>query len=165
MLTNFEIVKKFKIVLLVREGGNQKMPPAAALRIAESEGLDLICVSENQENPVCKVGDYKKMIFDQKKREKDAKKNQTQTKVKEVQISAVIADHDLETKIRATKRFIESGDIVKFSMRLNGRMIQSANTIGRAKMEKAIELCSEFAKIKTPIRVDGRFVTAIIEKK
>lgn len=90
---------------------------------ALSKSLDLVCVAPQAKPPVCKVIDYGKYRFEMQKKAKEAKKNQKVQDIKEIRLSPVIDKHDIETKLRNARKFIEKGDRVKVSMRFRGRQM------------------------------------------
>lgn len=96
------------------------MTIAQALEVAQAAGLDLVKVGTGP-TPTCKLMDYNKFRYDSIKREKEAKKNQTTVKVKEVQLSIGIDIGDLRTKAKKATEFIADGDKVRVVMRLRGR--------------------------------------------
>jgi len=104
-------------VRLVGENRNEIIATELALREARELGLDLILISETGDHPVVKIGDFKKILYEQKK----AKVKHKTSEVKEIQLKVNISDHDLETKLHAVKKFLERGDKVKISVRLKGR--------------------------------------------
>ena len=89
--------------------------PFEAMKIAESEGLDLVEISPNAEPPVCKIIDYGKYRYQQTKKEKESKKSQHQIKVKEIKVKPNINQHDLDIKLKHTREFIEKGCKVKIT--------------------------------------------------
>lgn len=94
---------------------------ASAQEIADKANLDLVCMNNSANPPVCKIMDYGKYKFDSIKREKEAKKNQKVVELKEVQLSMTIDTHDLEVKAKHGKRFLEDGNKVKVVLRMRGR--------------------------------------------
>ncbi len=92
-----------------------------ALRLAEEAGLDLVEVSPNAQPPVCKVLDYGKYRYEMEKKQKEAKKNQVVTKLKEVRMQSKIAEGDINTKSKAIAEFLQEGNKVKVSIRFKGR--------------------------------------------
>ena len=83
-----------------------------ALKRAEDQGLDLVLIANNADNPVCKIMDYGKFLFEQSKRDKEARKNQKVTEVKEIGMRLTTEDHDLNVKTKNACRFLEDGDRV-----------------------------------------------------
>ncbi len=110
-------------VFLIDESGNQRgvMSTFDALHIAEDAGLDLVEVSPMANPPVCKVLDYGKYRYEMEKKQKEAKKNQVVTKLKEVRMQSKIADNDINTKSKAIAEFLNDGNKVKVSIRFKGR--------------------------------------------
>lgn len=95
-----------------------------ALRIAEDQSQDLICINPAGDPPVCKVGDYSKIIFDQKKEKRLQKKMQTKNVMKEMDFRPAIQDHDFDTKCRKITDFINKGNKVKVVIKIRGREFQ-----------------------------------------
>lgn len=87
-----------------------------ALEQAEAKGLDLVEVAPNAKPPVCKIMDYGKYLYEEKKKSQEAKKRQTQIQVKEIKFRPHTDDHDLMTKIKHIRRFIEDGDRCKVTV-------------------------------------------------
>lgn len=139
------------------------MPSKDALTIAEDHGYDLVCVAPKMGIPVCKILDYGKYKFDQQKRNKLAKKHAVKSEVKEIQISAVIAEHDMETKAKKVKEFLKDGDYVRVVMRLRGREISLIN-YAKNKFNEFLSLCGEFTYRKS-LSIEGRDIIAVLEKK
>ncbi|MCL2925352.1 MAG: translation initiation factor IF-3, partial [Trichodesmium sp. MAG_R04] len=98
-----------------------------ALRMAEEKGLDLVMVSDKADPPVCRIIDYGKYLFEQKKKVQDAKRKQHNAEVKEVKMRYKIEDHDYNVRLSHAKRFLESGDKVKATIMFRGREIQHSN--------------------------------------
>jgi translation initiation factor IF-3 len=108
--------------------------------------------------------DYGKYRFERDKREKEAKKKQQITKVKEVQLSCRIEKHDFETRVNHAKRFIADGDKVKAVVRFKGR--EMAHTeIGLAVLEKFVESCAEFSEAEKKPSLEGRFMSVTLAPK
>ena len=97
------------------------MKIADARAYAENNGVDLVLIVPNATPPVCRAIDYGKFCFERDKREKEAKKKQVIVKVKEVQLSCRIEQHDFETRVNHAKKFLAEGNKVKAVVRLKGR--------------------------------------------
>ena len=110
-------------VFLIDENGEQKgvMNTYDAFRLAEEAGLDLVEVSPMANPPVCKILDFGKYRYEMEKKQKEAKKNQAVTKLKEVRMQSKIADNDVNTKSKAISEFLSEGNKVKVSIRFKGR--------------------------------------------
>lgn len=94
-----------------------------ALRRAQEAGLDLVEVNPKAVPPVCKILDFGKFKYEEKKKQREAKKKQTVVEVKEIKIRPKTDDHDLDVKVRAIRKFIEAGNKVKVTCRFRGREI------------------------------------------
>lgn len=140
------------------------IPTAQALEMAFEKNLDLVKISPNAEPPVCKIADYNKTVYEKSKKEKEAKKTQKMTTLKEVRLSANIEEHDLGVKCKNAHKFLLEGNKVKASIRFKGRQ-QKYST-------DSVEVFSRFAEAlqdvgtveKTPL-LEGRTMTMIIGPK
>ncbi|WP_338997022.1 translation initiation factor IF-3 [Lactococcus formosensis] len=129
-------------------------PTAVALTQAEDLNMDLVLIS-NQEPPVAKIMDYTKFMFEQKKKQKEAKKKQATVTLKEVRLSPVIDKNDFNTKLRQATKFLEKGDKVKVSIRFKGRMI-TYQDVGRQVMDEFAEAVKDIAVVEQKAKMDGR---------
>lgn len=137
------------------------MTPKEALNVAENEGLDLVEIAPNANPPVCKVIDYGKFRYDQTKREKESKKASHQVKVKEVKVKPNINEHDLNTKMRHAKDFLEKGNKVKVTCMFRGREM-AHKEIGERLIKKIVDDLQEVAVCETPMKMFGRFLTVVL---
>lgn len=137
------------------------MSPAAALKLAQEAGLDLVEVSPNAEPPVCKILDYGKFKYEQQKKANEARKNQKTIDIKEIKLRATIGDHDYNIKLRQARKFIEDGDKVKFSLRFRGRE-QAHMNLSLAVMRKAKEDLADIAKVEQDISSEGRQAVMVL---
>src|SRR5215472_7761185 len=94
-----------------------------ALRLAQEKGLDLVEVNPKADPPVCKILDYGKYKYEEKKKAAEAKRTQSVIEVKEIKLRPKTDDHDIAFKIKAARRFLESGHKVKITVRFRGREI------------------------------------------
>jgi translation initiation factor IF-3 len=109
--------------------------------------------------------DYGKHRFEQSKREKDQRKNQQQTQLKEVRLSLNIDEHDINTKAKNAIKFLKAGDKVKVTIRFKGREVTHLD-LGRKLMERFKEICSEYGvSDEKPSKLEGRFYTAVLHPK
>ena len=129
-------------------------PTAVALTQAEDLNMDLVLIS-NQEPPVAKIMDYTKFMFEQKKKQKEAKKKQATVTLKEVRLSPVIDKNYFNTKLRQATKFLEKGDKVKVSIRFKGRMITHQD-VGRQVMDEFAEAVKDIAVVEQKAKMDGR---------
>lgn len=121
VLINEEI--RDKELRVVDADGNQLgiMSRNEALARAEKAELDLVCIAPKANPPVCKILDYGKYMYELHKKEKEAKKNQKMTQVKEIRLSTFIEEHDVKIKAKNAAKFLNDGDRVKVSLRFRGR--------------------------------------------
>lgn len=99
------------------------MPVAKALQLAEHKGLDLVEISPNANPPVCRLIDYSKFLYQQKKRQKELKAKQVKIEVKEIRFGPQTDDHDYQFKLKHAKQFLSDGDKVKAYVFFKGRSI------------------------------------------
>ena len=140
------------------------MSAAEALKIAEEKNLDLVKIAPQAKPPVCKIMDYGKYRFEQTKREKEARKNQRIIEIKEIRLSLNIDNHDFETKVNHAKRFLESGNKVKVSIRFRGREMAHPEN-GLVTMSNFSEACSEFSSVEKPAKLEGRSMQMFLAPK
>ena len=140
------------------------VPGLEARRMAEEQELDLVKISPNAVPPVCKIMDYRKVCFDQKKREKEAKKNQRVVEIKEIRMSPGIDTNDLNTKVKNAMKFLNDGNRVKVSVRFRGREMAHTD-IGRDLLKKFAELCSEVATLDKAAKLEGRNMSMFLSPK
>lgn len=135
-----------------------------AMSMAAKADLDLVKIADKAEPPVCKIMDYGKYKFDMAKKEKESKKNQRTSSVKEVRISMNIDVNDLNTKVNHARRFAEDGDKIKVSMRLKGREMGHTD-IGRSLMMKFADMCADFADLSKPVALEGKSLSMLLVPK
>jgi translation initiation factor IF-3 len=121
--TNSEV--RFPEVRLVGIGEPIIMSSFEASKLAQSEGKDLILISETQNPPIVRIEEYSKFLYEIEKANKEKKKNSSKSQIKEIQLSPDIADNDLNTKARKGKEFLEDGDKIKVVLQLKGRQKQA----------------------------------------
>ena len=132
-----------------------------ALTIAESFGLDLVLVSPNAKPPVARIMDYGKYRYEMQKKEKEQRKNQKIVTVKEVRLSPGIEDHDYQTKLRQTIKFLEHGDKVKASIRFRGRAI-THKELGQDVLEDFIDDTSHVSTVEAQPKMKGRSMFIVL---
>ncbi len=132
--------------------------------MAEEQGMDLVKISPNAVPPVCKIMDYSKFCFDQKKREKEARKNQKVVEIKEIRMSPSIDTNDFNTKVKNAQKFLKEGNRVKVSVRFRGR--EMAHTeIGEKNLMEFAEACSDIASMEKNPKLEGRFMAMFLTPK
>lgn len=157
---------RFSRVLLIGPNGDSLGVRSRdeALVIAEENNLDLFCVAPQATPPVCKVLNYGKYRFEMQKKAREAKKKQVVVETKEVQLTPVIAIHDLETKVRNSLKFLSEGDKIKVVVKFRRREI-SHPEVGEEVIKTFIEKCSEKAVVEKPAVMDGKTLIAILAPK
>ncbi len=140
------------------------MPTKEALKLAFSKELDLVKIVPNAAPPVCKITNYNKSVFEQAKKEKEAKKNQKIVELKEVRLSATIEKHDFEVKVKSAMKFLQNGDKVKVSIRFRGREMKYT-VAGKEVLEKFSESIKDFGTVDRFPRLEGRSMIMIIIPK
>ena len=140
------------------------MSSAQANQLAEEQGMDLVKISPNAVPPVCKIMDYSKFCFDQKKREKEAKKNQRVVEIKEIRMSPSIDTNDFNTKAKNAQKFLKDGNRVKVSVRFRGREMAHTN-LGEKLLMDFAEACTEVASVEKNPKLEGRFMAMFLSPK
>ncbi len=136
-----------------------------ARNIAQEQNLDLIEIAPSAKPPVCKVLDYGKYIYEQKRKEKLQKKKQSVTVLKEIRLHPNTDTHDFDFKAKHAINFIESGFKVKVAVIFKGRELAYKEN-GRELLERFVEKLSEVSKIEQPIKFEGRtMLTILVPKK
>jgi translation initiation factor IF-3 len=132
-----------------------------AQQIADDKGLDLVMIAPTAKPPVCRIMDYGKFVYEQAKKDKEARKKQKTVELKEIRFSPNIEEHDLSTKANNAIKFLNDGDKVKVTIRFRGREAAHSN--------RAYELMNDFFKkvdevgtIEKPARMEGRNMTMVI---
>ncbi|MBX3183249.1 MAG: translation initiation factor IF-3 [Polyangiaceae bacterium] len=140
------------------------MTTQEALRRAREEGLDLVEVNPKSMPPVCKILDFGKYKYEEKKRASDAKRRQTVVEVKELKLRPKTDDHDLNVKLRAARKFLESGNKVKFTVRFRGREITHPE---RAKMQLdwLLQGLEDLTTVEQMPAMEGRTMVLIVAPK
>lgn len=135
-----------------------------ALDIAEEQGLDLVEISPNAEPPVCKVMDYKKFVYEQKKREKVMKAKATKVVIKEIRFGPNTDDHDYEFKKKHGEKFLKEGAKLKAYVFFKGRSIIYKDQ-GEILLLKLAQELEEFGKVEQMPKLEGKRMTMFIAPK
>ena len=155
-----------KEVFVIDAEGNQKgvMSVFAAIELAEQAGLDLVEVSPNTTPPVCKILDFGKYRYEQEKRTREAKKNQTIVKLKEIRMQPKIERHDMEFKTKFISQFLGEGNKVKISVRFRGRELAHTE-LGKVVLDNILELLTQNEvgyNLDRPALMEGKMMSIII---
>ena len=132
-----------------------------ARSFAFNNGVDLVLIVPNATPPVCRAIDYGKFCFERDKREKEAKKKQVIVKVKEIQLSCRIEQHDFDTRVNHAKKFLAEGNKVKAVVRFKGREMTHMD-LGREVISKFEEACRDAGVAEKKPVLEGRFMSVIL---
>ncbi|MBO5985517.1 MAG: translation initiation factor IF-3 [Lachnospiraceae bacterium] len=155
-----------KEVRVIGEAGQQLgiMSAREALALAEEAGLDLVKIAPTAQPPVCRIVDYGKFKYEQLRKEKEAKKKQKVTEVKEIRLSPNIDTNDLNTKMNAARKFLSKGDRVKVTLRFRGREMAHMNT-SKHILDDFAQNLSDVAVMEKAPKVEGRSMTMFLTEK
>ncbi|WP_457577207.1 translation initiation factor IF-3 [Desulfomarina sp.] len=158
---------RFPKVRLIDQDGSQRgiVTSDEARKIAYDAGLDLVIVSANADPPVCRVMNYDKFRYEQKKKSQEAKKKQTTVETKEIKFRPKTDEHDLNFKTKNIRKFLKNGNKVKLTMRFRGREIVYSQTIGIEAMNKIAESLKEDAVILQMPKMEGRQLVMFVGPK
>jgi translation initiation factor IF-3 len=140
------------------------LPPFEALKMAREKNLDLVEISPTAQPPVCRIMDFGKYLYQQEKREREAKKHQKQIVVKEVKFRINVDEHDYQTKKNHVLRFLEEGDKVKATIFFRGREM-TRQGLGREVLERLIKDVAEKSIVEFRPRQEGNTLHAILAPK
>ncbi len=128
---------------------------------ARGAGLDLVEVSPNSEPPVCRVMDYGKWKYAQRKKEQKAKSHSKQSELKGMRLRPKIDDHDLGIKVGKAQSFLEDGDKVQFTMLFRGREMAHRD-LGLKRMRGVIDMLADISKVEAIPKMQGRRMTMVL---
>jgi translation initiation factor IF-3 len=135
-----------------------------AIRLARERGMDLIEVAPNARPPVCKIGDFGRIKYEQQKKEREAKKKQTVIVVKEIKLRPKTDEHDFDVKTRHARRFLEEGNKVKVTVRFRGREMAHRD-IGHDRCREVAEAVEDVGAVETRPSMEGRQMFMILAPK
>jgi translation initiation factor IF-3 len=151
---------------VIDDEGNQLgiLPPYEAIKKAREKNLDLVEISPTAQPPVCRIMDYGKYLYQQEKKEREAKKHQKTITVKEVKFRINVDDHDYETKRNHVLRFLGEGDKVKATIFFRGREMTRTG-LGRQILERLIKDVEPHSIVEFRPRQEGNTLHAILAPK
>ena len=135
-----------------------------AIDKAKEVGLDLIEVAPNSKPPVCRILDYGKLRYEEKKRQQLSKKKQHIIKIKEIRLRPQIDDHDLLTKLNQGRKFLSDGAKLKVTLMFRGREMSRVD-LGKLVMERVLQELSDVAEVEKDIPLEGRRMSMILNAK
>lgn len=135
-----------------------------ARRLAREKDLDLVEVNPKAMPPVCKIMDFGKFKYEEKKKAAENRKNQTQVELKEIKLRPKTDDHDIDFKVKHIRRFLEEGDKVKLTVRFRGREITHPET-AQKQIEQIIAAVQDLALVELSCRMEGRAMISLLAPK
>ena len=161
---------KARLVRLIDQNGEMvgETSISEALEMASEAGLDLIEISPNNVPPVCKIGDYGKIRYQNQKRLSDNKKKQKTVELKEIKMSSNIGPGDYDTKMKQARKFLMDGNKVKFNFRFKGREIVYSS-LTKELTDKMIEDLSDISKVDIKPKLEDKklffILSSTVKKK
>lgn len=135
-----------------------------ALKIAEQQELDLVEISPNADPPVCKVVDYKKFLYEQKKKKKEQKANQTKQEVKEIRFGPNTDEHDFDFKVKHAEKFLSEGNKVRAFVFFKGRAIVYKER-GEVLLLQFAQRLQELGKVEQLPKLEGKKMFLLMSPK
>ena len=151
-------------VRVVGEDGSSVMPTREALDIARQQGVDLVEISPNAEPPVCRIIDYSKFLYQQKKKATEMKQKQVKVEVKEIRFGPQTDDHDYNFKLKHAKEFLEEGNKVRAYVFFRGRSILFKEQ-GEVLLLRFANDLEEYGKVEQMPRLEGKKMFLFIAPK
>ncbi|MBI5513261.1 MAG: translation initiation factor IF-3 [Deltaproteobacteria bacterium] len=140
------------------------MTSGDAIRMAQDQSLDLVEVNPKADPPVCKIMDFGKYKYEEKKRASEARKKQNIVEIKEVKVRPKTDEHDLDTKVRHIRRFLEEGNKAKITVRFRGREITHPEK-GREVLDEILHALEGLIVIESQPSLEGKAMTMMIAPK
>jgi translation initiation factor IF-3 len=140
---------------------NGVYPLEQALRMAEERGMDLVEIAPHANPPVCRIVEYSRLRFEQKKKAKEAKQKLHQIEVKEIRFRPYTDDHDFEFKLRHAENFLKEGNKIRAIVFFRGRSIVHPE-FGERLLNHFAERLAHLAKVEAPPRLDGKNMTMVL---
>lgn len=140
------------------------METADALALALHKQLDLVEIAPNQRPPVCRIMDFGKYKYEEKKKEQASRRKQHQVQVKELRVRPATGDHDLQVKMKQARQFLADGDKVLVCCLFRGRQM-AHKEVGEQLVQEVVKLLADVAKVESGIRMEGRRMVLLLSKK
>jgi len=135
-----------------------------ALRMAQEQGLDLVEINPKADPPVCKILDFGKYKYEEKKKQAQARRNQAVVDIKEIKLRPKTDDHDINFKVKAARRFIEAGHKVKFTVRFRGREITHPEK-AHEQIDIIVKALEDVANVETRPMMEARAMSVVLAPK
>ena len=142
-------------VRIVGDGGSTVVPTRQALDMARDQGVDLVEISPNAQPPVCRLIDYSKFLYQQKKRQKEMKAKQVKVEVKEIRFGPQTDEHDYQFKLKHAKEFLEDGNKVRAYVFFRGRSILFKEQ-GEVLLLRFANDLEEYGKVESMPSLEGK---------
>ena len=142
-------------VRIVGDGGSEVVPTRQALDMARQQGVDLVEISPNAQPPVCRLIDYSKFLYQQKKHQKEMKAKQVKVEVKEIRFGPQTDEHDYQFKLKHAKEFLEEGNKVRAYVFFRGRSILFKEQ-GEVLLLRFANDLEEFGKVEQLPKLEGK---------
>ena len=140
------------------------METADALALALHKTLDLVEIAPNQRPPVCRIMDFGKYKYEEKKKEQASRRKQHQVQIKELRVRPGTGEHDLEVKMKQARQFFADGDKVLVCCLFRGRQM-AHKEVGEQVVQQVVKLLGDVAKIESPLRMEGKRMVLLLSKK
>ncbi|ERK03604.1 translation initiation factor IF-3 [Hoylesella pleuritidis] len=151
-------------VRVVSDDGSEVMPTRKAMDIARQQGVDLVEISPNAQPPVCRLIDYSKFLYQQKKRQKELKQKQVKVEVKEIRFGPQTDEHDYQFKLKHAKEFLEDGNKVRAYVFFRGRSILFKEQ-GEVLLLRFANDLEEYGKVEQMPALEGKKMFLYIAPK
>jgi len=140
------------------------METADALALAIHKQLDLVEIAPNQRPPVCRIMDFGKFKYEEKKKEQASRRKQHQVQIKELRVRPGTGEHDLQVKMRQARQFLADGDKVLVCCLFRGRQM-AHKEVGEQVVQEVVKLLADVAKIEAPMRMEGKRMVLLLSKR
>ena len=166
MKNQYRINEQIRVreVRIVGDGGSTVVPTRQAMDMAREQGVDLVEISPNANPPVCRLIDYSKFLYQQKKRQKEMKAKQVKIEVKEIRFGPQTDDHDYNFKLKHAQGFLSDGDKVKAYVFFRGRSILFKEQ-GEVLLLRFAQDLEEYGKVESMPVLEGKRMTMFIAPK
>lgn len=160
-----EDITSAKVFLILKDGEQHgEIATHEALAIARRDELDLVEVAPDANPPVCRIQDYKKILYEAKRRQKESRRKSKASELKECKMRVTIDPHDRGIKLRKARQFLEEGDKVKFTIQYRGREVTKPQ-LGEALIAAIREEMKDIGDIEQPPSKQDRFINMIMTRR